>query len=200
MRAISLSRIARQTVVRDAVAHHAARRLGAVDDVDRMAHAREVVRGGEARRARAYDQDALPGRGGLREGPALFERMVPEEAFDRIDADRFVDLTAVAGAFARVVAHAPHRRREGVVFGDLLPGALVVAALGVEEPGLALLARGALRVAGRQAVHVDGFDRTPRTGSVGKRRTDVERDGERFVHGGLLKSGASVPRPVWARG
>jgi hypothetical protein len=49
------------------------------------------------------------------EAPALLDGFVAEETFDRVDAHRVVELAAVAGAFAAVVADAAHDRRKRVV-------------------------------------------------------------------------------------
>jgi hypothetical protein len=63
----------------------------------------------------------------------LLQRLVAEEALDRVDADRVVDLGAIAHAFARVVADSSHDRRERVVAGEMAPRRLVVAAFGVKS-------------------------------------------------------------------
>jgi hypothetical protein len=55
--------------------------------------------------------DSLPAR----ELPAALQRLVAEEALDRIDADRLVELRAIARVFARVVADPAHDRRQRVV-------------------------------------------------------------------------------------
>jgi hypothetical protein len=88
----------------------------------------------------------------------LLDRLVTDEALDRVDADGLVELAAVAGSLARVVTDATHDRREGVVLDDLVPGPLVasVAVLGLVQPRLAVLAGGAGVVAGRQSVDVLG--------------------------------------------
>ena len=174
---------ARQTVLRNAVAHHAARLFGRLHDVHVVPHAGEVIGRGKPRGPRTDDEDALSGfLGGLFKGPALFERMVAQEAFDRVNADALVEFPSVAGRFAGVVADAAHAGGEGIVLRDLFPGPAVVAAFGVEKPRLALFARGTLGVAGRQTVHVDGLDRTPRSGAVRQGRTDVQSNSKRFGH------------------
>jgi len=61
-----------------------------------------MIGGGEPRRAGADDQRALAGLlRRLLEGPAAADRLVAEEALDRVDADRGVDELPVAGAFRR---------------------------------------------------------------------------------------------------
>ena len=59
--------------------------------------------------------------------PALLDRLVAEEPLDRVDPDRLVELAAVAGGLAGVVADPPHDRRERVVLHDLPPRALVAS-------------------------------------------------------------------------
>ena len=87
--------------------------------------------------------------------------MIAEEPLDRIDPDRLVDLGAVAGRLARMIADAAHDRRQRIVGGERTPGGLVVAGFRVSEPALNVLARRAGGVAGRQAVDVDGPLRSP---------------------------------------
>ena len=143
----------------------------------------QVIGGGQPRGAGTDDEDALARRRGVDgDGPALLDRLVAEEALDRVDADRLVEVRAVAGRFARVVTHATHHGRQRVVGHDLPPGGLVVAAFGVVEPLLAVLAGGAAVVARRQAVDVARHLGAPRAGLVGEAGADVERDGEGLVH------------------
>ena len=140
---------------------------------------------------------------GLREGPAFAERMVAQKAFDGVDADRFIELAAVAGGFTRVVAHAAHTGRQRIVFGDLFPRRAVITAFSVVEPRLALFAGRALRIARRKTAHIDRAQRAPGTGAVGKRRADIERNGKRFAAHSLFSSikwYASVRRPERRRG
>src|SRR5437016_2988234 len=68
-----------------------------------------------------------------RELPAAPDRLVTEEALDRIDADRRVELGAIARALAAVIADAPHHGGEGVVLDEMPPCGFVVARLGVEQ-------------------------------------------------------------------
>jgi hypothetical protein len=72
----------------------------------------------------------------------LLDRLVAEKALDGVDADRLVELAAVARAFARVIAHAAHDRRQRVVFGQRAPRGFVVAGLRVIQPALDVLPRG----------------------------------------------------------
>ena len=81
-----------------------------------MPAARELVGGRQARRTGADDQHALAGRRGLAASfQPLPDRLVAEEALDGVDADGLVELRAVAGGLARVVADAPHHGGQRVV-------------------------------------------------------------------------------------
>src|SRR5262249_37672008 len=97
--------------------------------------------------------------------PAARDSLVAEEALDRVDRDCAVELGAVAGALARVVADAPVDRGERVVRDELPPGLLVPALLREPEPGLDVLAGRAARVARRQQVGVDRPPVAHRTGA-----------------------------------
>ena len=127
-----------------------------------------------------------------RELPAEAQGLVADEALDRVDADALVQLRAVAGGLARVIADAAHAGRQRVGFGQQPPGPFVVARLGVEQPALDVLARRAGVVARRQAVDVDRPHRAPGAGVVGQAGAGVERDRERLLH---VASSGSPSRP-----
>ena len=94
---------------------------GFVDD-HRVAAQRQVPRDRQPARARADDEHAFAGRRCVRrDRPALCERHVAEEPLDGVDAHRLVDVLAVAGVFARVIADAAVHRRHRVVADDDLP-------------------------------------------------------------------------------
>ena len=153
---LGIEHIARQPVFRNAEAHHAAGERPGLVDLDRMAEPAQMIGGRQAGRPGADHQHALAALGRRRrEAPALPDRLVAEETLDRIDADRFVDLGAIAGAFARVIADAPHDRRQRIVLRQHAPGALVIAGFGVRQPALDVLARRAGVIAGRQAIDID---------------------------------------------
>ena len=174
---------ARQTVLGDAEAHHAAHVGAGVHHGDGVAEAAQVVGGGHARGAGADDEHLLAGfLSGRDELPAAFDRLVAEKALDRIDAHGLVHLRAVAGPFAGVVADAAHGGRERVVLDELAPGLLVVARFGMEQPGLDVFPGRALMVARRQAVDVNGSGVAPRAGVVDQGTAHVKGDGERLLH------------------
>ena len=180
---LGVEHVARQAVFRDAEAHHAAGERPGLTDRHAMAETAQVIGGREARRTRADHEHALARlRLRLVERPALGDRDVAKKPLDRIDPDRFVDLSAVAGGFARMVADAPHHRGQRVVLRQRPPRGLVFARLRVTEPALDVLARRARGVARGQPVDIDRPLRAPRAGEVELARADVERDGVRVFH------------------
>ena len=175
--------LARQTVLGDAEAHHAAGEGAGLLDRHLVAQARQMIGGRESGRPGADHQHVLTrGGGGRCELPAELDRLIAQEALDRIDADRLVELAAVAGALAGVVADAAHHGRQRVVLGQGAPGRLVVAGLGMEEPALDVLARGTGVVAGRQPIDIDRAIGAPGPGLVGERGPDIECDCKWLFH------------------
>jgi hypothetical protein len=166
---LGVQHVTGQPVFGDAEAHHPAGQGARLDDGDAVAQAAEMVGGGEPRWPGTDHQHvaaALDGRRG--EPPALAQRLVAEEALDRVDADRLVDLRPIADAFAGMIADPAHDRRERVVPRQMPPGGLVVAAFSMVEPALDVLAGGALGVAGRQPVDIDRPLGAPGAGLVGE--------------------------------
>ncbi len=190
---LGVEHVARQPVLRNAEAHHAAGERTGLDDLDAVAEPPQVIRRGQARGSGADDEHALAALGfGRRELPAALQRFVAEEALDRVDADRLVELAAVARGLARVIADAPHDRRQRIVLGQRSPRGFVVAGLGVIQPALDVLAGRAGVVARRQAIQIDRPVGAPRAGLVGEARADIEGDGERLVHCDLLLQQAEL--------
>ena len=90
---LGVEHVARQPVLGNAEAHHAAGERAGFHDLHRVAEPPQVIGGRQSRRARADDQHALAALGrGRRELPAALDRLVAEEALDRVDADRLVEL------------------------------------------------------------------------------------------------------------
>ena len=161
--------LARQPVLRDAEAHHAAGGGPGVVDRDRVSHAAQMIGGGKSGRPGADHQHALAGfRFRRRETPIALDRLVAEEALDRIDADRLVDLRTVAGGLAGVIADAPHHGGQRIVLREHAPGVFVIAGFGVVEPGLDILAGRAGVIARRQAVDIDRPHGAPGAGLIGE--------------------------------
>ena len=180
---LGVQHVARQPVARDAKAHHASGHRPGFTDRHRVPAARQLIGGGQARRAGADDQHALAARLGVeRELPATPYRLVAEEALDAVDADGLVELASIAGGLAGVVADASHDRRQRVVADELAPRGLVVTGLRVVEPLLDVLARRTGVVARRQAVNVTRAFVAPGSGLVRQARSDVEGYCEWLVH------------------
>ena len=186
----------RHAVLGDAITDHAPGLGAGLEHGDGVTQARQVISGGQSGRTGTDHQDPLPRRFARFDGPAILEGLIAEEALHGVDAHRLVDLAAVAGALAGVVADPPHDGGEGVVGHDLPPGLLVVALLGMEEPGLDVLPRRALVVAGRHPVEIDRAEGAPGAGLVGQGGADLEGDGKGFVlDGGHGRAPWSASRP-----
>ena len=173
--------VAGQPVTRDPVPHHSAGHRACVADLDLMAHARQVVGGGQSAWPRTDDQHAFAARRRHRaEGPAVLPCLIAEEALDRVDRHRTIEMRSVAHRFTRVVAHPAVDGGEGVVLDELTPRGLVPTCGCVREPGLDVLPCGASCVAGWQKVDVDGSAFALRTcplvpvGQVGEARDVLE--------------------------
>src|SRR4029450_1877935 len=97
---LGVEHVARQPVFGNAEAHHAAGGRSGVHDLYAVAEAPQVIGGRKPRGSGADDQHALAALGGgCRKSPALLDRFVAEKALDGVDADRLVELAAVARAF-----------------------------------------------------------------------------------------------------
>ena len=146
-----IENVTRQTVLRNAVAHHAAGFRSRIHHRHLMPEERQMIGGGESGRTRADHKHLLSARlSRHRRRPALLESLVTEEAFNRVDVDRFIELTAVTGSFARVVTDTAHHGGEGIIFHDLPPRGLVAAILREEQP-VAAAFPGATRPYGSRA-------------------------------------------------
>ena len=105
---------------RNADAHHAARDRQRFIHRDAVAQLRQIVRGSEAGRPRADDGDPFGScaRRRLHFLAPVGERVIDHEAFERHDADGFVDHGARAVAFAGMMARAATHTRKRIVFFD----------------------------------------------------------------------------------
>ena len=111
------------------------------------------------------------GRGEL---PALLDGEVAKVALDGVDGYGAIEVGAVTGHFAGVVADAAVDGGEGVIGGQLTPGLLLVVGLDEAQPLLNVLAGRASGIAGREHVEVDGSAGTgggDATGCAGQIRT-----------------------------
>jgi hypothetical protein len=119
--------------------------------------------------------------GGANFQPSLIASS-PRKALDRVDADRLVELAAVARGLAGVIADAPHDRGQRIVLGQLAPGGFVVARLRVIEPALMFSPAGHAWLHGGSRSTYSG--RLVRHAPVllARTRADVEGDCVRLVH------------------
>ena len=165
---------------------HAAGQRAGVAHFDCMAKAGEMVGRRQSARAAADDQDALAaGRGG-RAASSLLRRQIAEKALDGVDADRAVELGAVAAGFAGMIADAPMHGGKRIVAQDRPPGLPVISGLGEIEPGLHVLARRTGIVAGRQKIDIDRPLLADGTGPLFAQQVDDGR--EIRLPGGHLRS------------
>ena len=153
-----------QTIRGNTEMHHAAGQWPRLMNLRRMAHAGKVVRRRQTTRSSANHQN--PFAAWCRrtfECPGFLGREIAKEALDGVDADRGVELSAIAGRFAGVVADPPVHRRQRVVPHQVLPSLLVPAGLCEVQPTLNVLAGGTGAVTGRQEVVVDRMGAARRT-------------------------------------
>ena len=131
---IRIQLVLRQTIIRNAVAQHAAELGTLVIDYDLVTHQRQEIRRRQTARSAADDADALAGRrcGSRRRGVV---RVVAREALDAADVDRIVHHAAAAVCLARVLADIAAYGREGIVLADQAHG--VVVAAGTHECNVA---------------------------------------------------------------
>ena len=91
--------------------HHAAGHRSRFVDFNGVAHAGEVIRGGQSARSGADHQNALTtGLCRELECPAFLSGQIAQEAFDCMNANRLIEFAAVTGVFARMVADAAVNR------------------------------------------------------------------------------------------
>ncbi|MNC47280.1 hypothetical protein D3C75_963320 [compost metagenome] len=154
---LPIQHVARQTVGRNTEAQHAARQWPRFADLHPMAEPVEVPGAREAGRA-GTDHQHLLAAGGRRwrRLPATGQRLVAEEAFDGVNGDGVIHLTAVAGAFAGVITDPAVDGGQGIFFDESLPGRFKAASFGQGKPGLDVLAGRAGMVAGWQGRPPDG--------------------------------------------
>ena len=144
-----------QPVGGDAEVQHATGQRASLMNFDLVAEQGQVIGGGEAARTGANDEDPFPGAV-IRDryNPVVRGRLIAQEPFDRVDADRAVQVAAIAGRFAWVVADPPVDRGHRVFPHQVHPGLLELSRLRQGEPSLDVLAGGASAVAGGQEVNI----------------------------------------------
>ena len=194
---LGLQHLARQTVLGDAKAHHAAHQGTGFLHRNAVTEAAQLIGRRHTAGAGTDHQYMFAGFGcRLRQLPAVLQRLIAQETLHRVDAHRRVNLAAVALAFAGVVADPAHDGRKGVVLHQVLPGLQVVAAFGMKQPALDVFAGRALHIAGRKPVYIDRALGAPGAGLVGQRGAGVERDGKRFFHGHSPVSSSNLKRRI----
>jgi len=155
--------VARHAVAGDAVACHASQLGALVEHRGAMPEPAQLVGGCHAGDAAADDGDLLAGLpGGLIKAQAVLQGAVADVLFHRVDADKVLDLVAVAAFLAGRGADAAHDGRERVgiggapegVFLPWHPGRWLLDAAYDLQPAADVLAGRAAALAGRRAVHV----------------------------------------------
>ena len=167
---LALQRRARQAVLGDADAQHAAGDRESLEHGRLVAELRELARGGEACGAAADDRDGLVVEHRQRRGQLRRRAVVGDEALDAGDGDRVLDVAARALGLADVRADAAADAGEGVrLAGD--PVGLLVAALGDQRHV----------PVSRRVDRAGGLARAPALAVDGERRRDGvgERPGDR---------------------
>ncbi len=145
-----------QAIGRDAEVHHPARHRAGLMDHHGMAAAGQVIGARKTGGTGSDDQHPLARRDRrLGEPPALLEGEIAQISLDGVDADRRLQLAAVAQGFARVVADPTMNGRQGVVLNEDFPGCSVITFDDLGEPSLDVLTGRARGVAGREEVEVD---------------------------------------------
>ena len=154
---LPIQHVAGQTISGNTEAQHAARQWPRFADLHLMAKPVEVPGAGEAGGTGTDHQHLLAAGGrGWRRLPTFGQRFVAEEAFDGVNGDGVIHLTAVAGRFAGVIADPAMNGGQGVLFDQGLPGRLKTAGLRQREPGLDVFSGRAGVIAGWQGRPPDG--------------------------------------------
>ena len=148
--------LARQPVGGNAEMQHAAGQRSCLVDLHLVAEPRQMIGGRQTARTSPDHQHALAGaRRFDRQRPFVPHRKVTQEAFDGVNADRTVELLAVAAGFAGVIADTAVHARQWVVADQRLPGGAILAGLRERQPGLDVLAGRAGDIAGRREIDID---------------------------------------------
>ena len=142
--------------VGNAIAEQAAGLLELLENMDIMAAARELLRGGKARRSRADYRDALAGLAGrhLRRDPAFLPAAIDNRAFDGLDRHRLVGEVQRAASLAGRGADAAREFREIVRRMEVAAGFLPVGVIDEVIPVRDLVVhRTAIVTIGNAAIH-----------------------------------------------
>ena len=198
----AIQNIPGQAVFGDAEPHHTARHGSGLADGYLVTHAPQMI--GRRQTAGTGADNEHPFFRRLRvkiRFPAVFQGLVAQEAFNRVDRHGLVQLSPIAGAFAGVITDPSHYGGHGVVLDQFLPGVFVIAFFGMEQPALNIFTRRAGVVAGRQAIPINGHQIAPRTRVIGQAGAGVQGNGvgqwlvRIHAHAPPPSSGASSSRP-----
>ena len=123
-----------------------------------MAHAGKLIGSRQSAGPRADNEDALAAwLQAARQWPALRGCLVAEKPFNRMDADAAVQLPAIAGTLARVIANPAMHCGQRVVPDQALPRITEFSGLRQIEPALNILASRAGMIAGWQKIDIKGM-------------------------------------------
>lgn len=111
----------------------------------------------------------------------MTQSLITEKTFHGIDPDGVVQLPAVAGGFAGVIADPAHDDGKRILFHDLVPRLLVALFLGETEPRLNRLAGRADLVARRHPADVNGTLGPPGARKIKETRRRIESHRKWFL-------------------
>ena len=123
--------LARQPVGGNAEMQHAAGQRSCLVDLHLMAKPLQMIGSREPTRPSPNHQHALA-RAGRVDGqrPFVLRREIAQKAFDCVNADRAVKVSAVAARFTRVIADPAMHARQRIVPDERLPGLSKLGGLG----------------------------------------------------------------------
>jgi hypothetical protein len=108
-----------------------------------------MVGGRQTARPGTNDEYAFAAGGcGYFELPILLNGQIAEKTLNGVNADRRIQLAAIAGILTGVITHPAVDARHRVVLGQDMPSCLEMARLGMGQPGLDILTGWAGIIAG----------------------------------------------------
>ena len=157
----------RQAVGRDSEMHHATGHRARIANLNAMPETGEMIGGRQSARPGTDDQNALAGRRRFEpERPILPASEIAQKALNSVNSHRRIQLAAIAGRFAGVIADASVYRRHRVIAYQSLPCLTVLARLCQIEPGLDVLPGWAGLVAWWKQIDKDRTLHSHRPGSL----------------------------------
>ena len=152
---VLLQALAREAVVRDAIAQHAAQLRAQLEHGALMAHELQIVRRAQTAGAAADDGDRLA-RGRAADGRGHDARVVHRVALDAADVDGVVEHVAAAARLAGMLADERAGGRERFVLADEADGVRTASVAHKRNVARNIDARRAQRHAGHRLVDVIG--------------------------------------------